>query len=195
MGYVELNRKNTEMLINKTDDAKLDKLKNNRYLIQIEMMSKYVDKNKPLLDIGIRDGAFLGLLEELGFSDLYGVDVYGRSIELLNSRGIDGEVADAQTLDLDKKFDTVMMSHVLEHCPNPDIVLGNVYNHMNDDGILFIEVPIELGDPNPTGKDAHYYNFHSMEDLLGFLSGKWEILDKFSSNVRLKVVARRVNNG
>lgn len=190
--YITLNKKNTELLINISDNDRLAKLKNHRYSIQLDMMSDYIDKNKPLLDIGIRDGAFLEWLKELGFSNLYGVDIYERTIEITRAKGIGCEVADVQYLDLGRKFDVIMMSHVLEHCPDPDIVLKNVYNHLNENGILFIEVPIEQGPPKPTEKDAHYFNFNSFNDMLNLLGDKWSILEKFVSKKRIKVVLRRL---
>lgn len=190
--YITLNKKNTELLINISDADRLNILKKNRYSMQLDMISDYIDKDKPLLDIGIRDGAFLEWLKELGFSDLYGVDVYERTIEITKAKGIDCEVADVQCLDLGRRFDVIVMSHVLEHCPNPDIVLENVYNHLNENGILFIEVPIEQGKPRPTEKDAHYFNFNSFNDMLNLLGNKWSILEKFISKKRIKVVLRRL---
>ncbi len=190
--YIELNKKNTEIIIKETTDAKLKQLKKNRYSIQLAMLSSYVDKSKSLLDIGIRDGAFLVWLEEQGFTDVYGIDIYERSIKIAKSKGIKCEIADVHTMDLGRKFSAVIMSHVLEHCPYPDKVLKNVYNHMNEKGVLFIEVPIEQGDPKPTEKDAHYFNFHSVEELLVLLKDKWEVLEKFATHNRIKIVARRL---
>lgn len=190
--YITLNKKNTELLINISDSDRLAKLRNHRYSIQLDMMSNYIDKDKPLLDIGIRDGAFLEWLKELCFSNLYGVDIYERTIEITRAKGIGCEIADVQCLNLGRQFDVIVMSHVLEHCPNPDIVLENVYNHLNENGILFIEVPVEQGPPRPTEKDAHYFNFNSFNDMLNLLGNKWSILEKFVSKKRIKVVLRRL---
>lgn len=192
--YIELNKKNTEILINKgiKDPSRYERLKKNRYSIQLDMLSKYITKEAYLLDIGIREGAFIEFLMENGYTNLYGIDIYERSIDIARDKGIKCEIMDAQHLDLLFKFDVVVMSHVLEHCPNPDRVLSNVYNHLNNNGVLFIEVPIELGAPKPTKKDAHYYNFHSFNDLLKLLGDKWFVLEKFVSKKRIKVVLRRI---
>lgn len=194
MDYVELNKKNTDILIEKciNDKTRYGRLEKNRYSIQLSMFEKYVDKTKPLLDIGIRDGAFIDFLRRNGFTNLYGVDIYERSVEVARANNIDCEVVDVHYMSLNRRFDTVVMSHVLEHCPDPEKVLDNVYNHMNDDGVLFIEVPVEKGDPKPTEKDAHYFNFHSLTDLLVVLGSRWELLEKFTSEKRIKVVLRRL---
>jgi 2-polyprenyl-3-methyl-5-hydroxy-6-metoxy-1,4-benzoquinol methylase len=192
MDYIELNKKNTDYLIKKTNSKRVDLLIKNRYSIQVSMLSKYIDKNKFVLDIGIRDGAFLKYLKDLGYINLYGVDIYERSIEEANKKGINCEVANAQTLNLNKKFDVVVMSHVLEHCPDPKKVLDNIYNHLNENGILFIEVPIEKGPPKPTEKDAHYFNFENYDVLLNLIEDRWKVLNKKITPKRMKVVLRKI---
>jgi len=194
LDYIELNKKNTESLIKRgiKNPGRYDILKKNRYSIQIEMFSKYIDKNAAILDIGIREGAFLEFLKEKGFNNLYGIDIYEKSIKLAKEKGIKCEIANAQEFSLEKRFDLIVMSHVLEHCPNPASVLNCVYTHLNANGILFIEVPIEMGDPRPTEKDAHYFNFHSFDDMLNLLKNKWAVLEKFVSKKRIKTVLRRL---
>lgn len=192
MDYIELNKKNTDYLIRKTDSKRVDILIKNRYSIQISMISKYIDKNKSILDVGLRDGAFLEYLRQLGYKNLYGIDIYEKTIDITKKKGINCEVADVQNLNLNKKFDAITMSHVLEHCPDPKKVLKNIYNHLNKDGILFIEVPIEQGPPNPTVKDAHYFNFGSYDVLLGLIKNEWEVLNKKISSKRIKVVLRKI---
>jgi 2-polyprenyl-3-methyl-5-hydroxy-6-metoxy-1,4-benzoquinol methylase len=190
--YIDLNKKNTEFLINLTTPKRVELLIKKRYSIQLMMLSNYISKKSSILDIGIRDGAFLKYLKDLGYTNVYGVDVYERSIKEAKKKGIDCEVSDAQRLNLNKKFDVVIMSHVLEHCPDPAKVLSNVYSHLNEKGILFIEVPIEKGPPKPTVKDAHYFNFNSYDDLLFFLKGKWEVLKSKVTRKRIEVVLRRI---
>lgn len=192
MDYIKLNKRNTKLLIDKTNKPRAQKLINNRYSIQYEMFKPHVSKSGQVLDIGVRDGVFLDWLRSMGFINLYGIDIFEESIELLKKKGIEGHIDNAQEFEIDKKFDFVMMSHVLEHCPEPGKVLDRVYEHTNKIAIIFIEVPIEQGDPKPTEKDAHYFNFHSFDDMLKILGEKWEVLDKFVSKKRIKLVARRV---
>lgn len=192
MDYIELNKKNTDFLINKTTPKRESILIKNRYSIQLDMMSKYIKKTDNILDIGIRDGAFLNYLKQLGYKNLYGVDIYERTIEITKEKGIDCEVGNAQTLNLNRKFDVVVMSHVLEHCPDPSEVLKNVYNHLKKEGILFIEVPIEKGSPKPTVKDAHYFNFHSFEDLANMIKNDWIVIKKKVTPKIIKTVLRRI---
>ena len=147
-----------------------------------------------MLDIGIRDGAFLEVLRAKGFVDLYGIDIYEKSVKLGKEKGFNCVVADAHYFKLNKKFGTIVMSHSLEHCPYPNKVIERVYEHLLDDGILFIEVPREEGCPKPTVKDAHYYNFNNMESLLNLFDDGWEILENLiqgKNNCRLKIVVKK----
>ena len=68
------------------------------------------------------------------------------------------------------------------------------FGNKSNNGILFIEVPREEGDPKPTVKDAHYYNFNDMDSLLDLFDDRWEILKKLiqgKNDCRLKIVIRK----
>ncbi|MBK8521168.1 MAG: class I SAM-dependent methyltransferase [Chitinophagaceae bacterium] len=40
-----------------------------------------------------------------------------------------------------RKYDTIIMSHVLEHIENPALVLKKIYNWLADDGVFLVSVP------------------------------------------------------
>jgi 2-polyprenyl-3-methyl-5-hydroxy-6-metoxy-1,4-benzoquinol methylase len=81
----------------------------------------------------------------------------------------------------DKKFDTIVMSHVLEHLSNPVEVLGKIQHWLADDGVFLLSVPnaksihrlvaVEMGllkevhELNQRDKDAGHYRVYDM-DLL-----------------------------
>ncbi len=53
------------------------------------------------------------------------------------------EMYDLHTLDLgEKDFDFVMINQTLEHVYDPILCLANIYEHMSQDGILYINVPV-----------------------------------------------------
>lgn len=192
--YIDMNLKNTKYLMSKNTPERYNRLRKNRYEVQLSIFEKYVDKSEPLLDIGIREGAFLEFLKEKGFKKLYGVDIYKEGVDMAIEKGFPCVVADAHMLNLKKKFSTITMSHVLEHCPYPDRVLECVYDHLIDGGILFIETPREEGDPVPTEKDAHYSNFGTMESLLSLFDDRWEVLENLvqgNRGCRLKIVVKK----
>lgn len=125
--HVKVNRKNTKRIVNKNSSERFKILRANRYNPIIKFISKYVDKNAPLLDIGIREGKFLQVLKEVGFTSIHGIDVYVEGVERANRLGFEAKVADAQDFSFGKKFDTITMSHVLEHCPDIEKTIQNIY--------------------------------------------------------------------
>ena len=40
-----------------------------------------------------------------------------------------------------QKYDSIIMSHVLEHIENPFLILKKIYNWLEDDGIFLVSVP------------------------------------------------------
>jgi 2-polyprenyl-3-methyl-5-hydroxy-6-metoxy-1,4-benzoquinol methylase len=172
MSYIEINRKLTAVLIenNKKQRPDID----DRHNSLVTEVSKYANKNGKLLEIGVREGFLFDTLKQAGFKNLYGIDISPEAIETLHERGYEGHVADAQNFLFDERFDTVIISHCLEHCPEPEKVLENIFNIMNQNGILYVAVPKQKKEPVPT-KWAHYYCFESDTEFLSFFK-KWKIL-------------------
>ncbi len=191
--YIEVNRENARRIISKADKARYKRLEDKRYLPIIDLILKHVNKEAPLLDIGIREGKFLEVLKKSGFKSIYGVDVYIEGVERAKSLGFEAKVADAQNFSLEKKFDAATLSHVLEHCPEPNKVIQNVYdNVLNDDGILYVEVPVQKKEPVPTAH-AHFYCFTSMTELLSFFDkSKWSVVEKLVVGEILKIIIKKL---
>lgn len=177
LNYKEVNIKLTKKLVkermNKNNDGTIK-----RHKKIVEIVSRYVDKKRPLLEIGCREGDLFIQLEKDGFMDLYGIDISSFSIRMLNERRFKGHVADAQK-DFKlrgKKFDTVIISHCLEHMPEPHKVISNIHKCLNENGVLYVEVPKQPKEPIPTPW-GHFFCFSSMEELKGFFDeDKWRLL-------------------
>jgi methionine biosynthesis protein MetW len=122
----------------------------------------------PVLDIGCGDGI---LLEHLRTRNITGngIDISGKAIQICNSRGLSCSQCDiTDKLPFpDMSFRGVIMSDVLEHLFQPDVVLKEVHRVCN--GYLFISVPnfvslaarlqVLLGrvPENNTPRDGHVY--------------------------------------
>jgi len=183
---IELTKKLIEERMNKPNEGTLK-----RHKKIVEILNEYADKSKPLLEIGCREGDLFVLLEKQGFEDLYGVDISPLGIDILHKRGFKGEINDAQDLTINKSYDTIVISHCLEHCPEPSKVIDNVYNIINEGGIFYVEVPEQKKEPVPT-KWSHYYCFSSWDEFYGFFSkDKWELLFKEVKNKNMKGVFKK----
>ncbi len=94
-----------------------------------------------VLDYGCGNGDYLRRLHPHGY-DLTGVEYDPHLIQDLASRNI--SVADIRTIDdrdWAQSFDHISISHVIEHVPDPLIVLQRLYDWLRPGKTLFIEVP------------------------------------------------------
>ncbi|MHA7059253.1 class I SAM-dependent methyltransferase [Aquimarina sp. M1] len=100
------------------------------------------DKEKTaILDIGCGGGALLKKLQKYGFKKLNGIDPYLDQDIISESISIK-KVSIDQLLEDRKKYDVVIMSHVLEHLDDPNQHLQKVKSLLADHGKLIIRVPI-----------------------------------------------------
>ncbi len=92
-----------------------------------------------ILDVGCGNGAALLFLSELGFEDLWGVDLFLPN-EPTCSNGI--RIRKKSIHDLDQRFDIVTLHHSFEHMPDPLEVLCSVRRILSDDGLCLIRIPV-----------------------------------------------------
>ncbi len=113
-----------------------------------------------LLDVGAGGGEFTYVSSQLGFDSAgiepnIGYSNYARDQYQAN-------VKTGQLADINGKFDVITMFHVMEHIPDPIKTFKKLYDLLNEDGFLFIEVPnIESfsQSPNNTFFKAHIHYF------------------------------------
>lgn len=78
---------------------------------------------------------------------------------------------DLHTFTLDKKFDFVMINQTIEHLCDPIRAIKNLYNHLNDGGIFYANVP---ANNIPHSEPYHFYTgitpvgLGAMTKLAGF---------------------------
>lgn len=84
-----------------------------------------------VLDIGSGEG------EHKRFLEYFGKEVY--SVDILKDADYVGDFMDVE---LDRQFDVVWCSHVLEHQRNVGLFLDKIFNSLSEDGILAITVPV-----------------------------------------------------
>lgn len=97
-------------------------------------------KGKAILDFGCGNGGFLELVtRQEAASRVVGIDLDKESVGYIRSRNI--ECYDNILNVPDVKFDIVFLFHVIEHLTNPEKVLGTLFEHMADNGVIIIETP------------------------------------------------------
>jgi SAM-dependent methyltransferase len=70
-----------------------------------------------------------------------GVDVDAVGIGALRAKGYNVEHADAQTMDLGRRFDTIVAGETIEHLENPGQFLRNLRRHARPGGVLILSTP------------------------------------------------------
>jgi len=132
--------------------------------------------HKSILDIGCGSGYFLDFGQRRGWSCM-GIEpslgAYNHAkrfgYELINS------VFSKDLLE-NKKFDVIHMNQVLEHVPNPELLLLELKNFLNKEGIVCITVPNEFSTlqnllhekedfPQWWLSPPHHLNYFSVESL------------------------------
>jgi 2-polyprenyl-3-methyl-5-hydroxy-6-metoxy-1,4-benzoquinol methylase len=107
---------------------------------------KYCKKDDTILDIGCAGGAFLQILQENGFSNLYGMDLSVKNLNNVKTKEINPihETITNRNFCAQKekqKFSMITMFHVLEHIYDLDLALSNISSLLKPNGFLLIEVP------------------------------------------------------
>lgn len=96
------------------------------------IIADFLHRGETLLDIGCGEGAGLGYLSEKAGIEGHGVDISSVAIDIAAQRGLNVAVADAMSPDfkLTREYDTVLISEVLEHVAEPELLLRNVRHHI-----------------------------------------------------------------
>ncbi len=176
MSYIEKNIELTKELVLERKENGIDEGTVKRHKEIIRIFTQFANSGK-LLEIGVREGFLFDHLLDSDF-ELHGFDISEEAIKRFYERGhTNGYVDDAQNFKTEIKFDVIVISHCLEHCPEPNKVVDCMYDALSENGIVYIEVPIQPKEPVPTPW-MHYYCFSSMGDLLSFFDGRWEVLYK-----------------
>lgn len=153
----------------------------------VKIIRKYKPSGK-ILDVGCGQGFFLGYAKK--YFDTSGLDVSVYCIKESKCRThLDNLlVCDATSLSYKSgSFDIVTCFDLLEHLPNPELALKEIYRVLKNEGILIIRVP-NISSIGATLKkeewfgcrDKSHLSLLSNEEWLGLLEGcGFKILEVF----------------
>lgn len=146
-------------------------------------------KGNNLFEIGSGEGFLLEKFEKNGFN-VSGIEPSKINIQIINNKLKEGKCENkfVEDISFSKKFDIIIMSHVLEHLINNKEILCNMKNGLVDNGILFIEVPNcqhtkTLDHSVQTQPHMFHFSKHSLQKLLE--NSGFEVLcaDTFTAEV------------
>lgn len=111
----------------------------------LDEMIKKTNKNARILDIGCGQGVFLMGLRDMGFKNIYGIDLDQQAVDFCVKNGLNVKRMNCMDLNtLEEKFDFISMNHVLEHLKKDDVIpmIKHIFdNLLKKTGLLFISVP------------------------------------------------------
>lgn len=110
-----------------------------------ERIAEHISRDDArILDVGTGYGHVLHALgERFPASNRLAIEYSDAAVDHLRSIGIEVEVAPVEAVleHLDREFDIIALSHVLEHLLEPVRVLELLRARLAPDGVLYIEVP------------------------------------------------------
>ncbi len=129
------------------------------------------DKDLAILDIGCGLGQTLGYLKKKGFTNLFGIDINDESIDICKKNGLAVEMVNDTrefALKSGKKFDRIIMSHVLEHIRKEDMIdtLVHIKKYLLKEGGVFL-----LMVPNAQSYTGSYWRYEDFTHNILFTSG------------------------
>ena len=128
------------------------------------------DDRGSVLDLGTRDGWALDVYGKLGWKDRQGVEYSRPATRYAQSMGrtvIEGDMR--QLPYADAAFGLVSSIHSLEHVPQPERAVSEMFRVCKDGGYIFIVVPCEAVTKDP----AHYTCWPDNSALLASLTA-WQ---------------------
>ena len=112
------------------------------YLRKIFYINPVVKEFKGyVLDIGCGAGIFVKNYS----GPSLGIDAHENNVKICQEKRIDAIKADANSFIQENTFDTVLLSHVLEHLARPSRVLENAYMSTKRSGRIIIVLPCLKG--------------------------------------------------
>jgi len=99
------------------------------------------NKTASIVDIGCAKSEVLRSLQNLGFSNLTGIDPSVKNVEYLKNKGINGIHGTINVIDTSRQYDIVLFLAVLEHIRDLHQTLDTLYAVTAINGMIIVSVP------------------------------------------------------
>ncbi len=144
-----------------------------------------------ILDIGSGVAYCLSLFKSIGWETL-GIDPSAKCSE------ISKEIYDIEVVTgffdkryfLDKgPYDVIILSHVVEHLIEPNILIRDIYDLLSPDGLIYIEVPNLLKPYVPIGyfmfEHLNYFTHRTLTSLLGINNFEPDKIEDYDNSAEI----------
>lgn len=168
--YIKFNVEKTERLIQKIGkDKTYTRLKKANKMNTWRFVKGQINRKWDILDIGCRDGMWLDILKSNNYKKLQGMDVSEKALDMARKKGHNVLNGDAHELPFpDESFNFVSIIHTLEHCPDVEKVMREIYRVLKPNGRILVVVPLQKKEKVPTVW-AHYHCFSKTREVSNLL--------------------------
>lgn len=110
-----------------------------------KILSKYIEPDSKILDIGCGDGTVIEYLSKNNKTkEIIGIDISKRAVDYVKNKGYEVYELDVLSDNFNKflenkKFDYIIITEVLEHIQEPERVMADIKNHFTKS--VFISIP------------------------------------------------------
>ncbi|OGI20837.1 MAG: hypothetical protein A3B68_09915 [Candidatus Melainabacteria bacterium RIFCSPHIGHO2_02_FULL_34_12] len=117
-------------------------LKDIQFLMLASKISKHLEKNSKILEIGYGNGQLLSTIQKKGYKNLYGTDFTDENSEVLLKKRIKVATSNIEErFPFNESFDVIIMNNVIEHFSNPKKVLKICKEHLSENGKIILITP------------------------------------------------------
>lgn len=102
-------------------------------------IKKHITPNR-VLEVGCGAGGILSVFQD-NRCEVLGLDFDDDYLDIARSKQIPVIKGSIDSLNKKDKYDLIILSHVLEHIIDPSVFLRKLSGHLNEGGVLYIEVP------------------------------------------------------
>lgn len=108
-------------------------------------ISRYINKNSKILEIGCGSAQLLLAFKQLGYEKLYGSDFTNKAFPDVKEKGIKLKASNIEYSfpfnETNETFDVIIMNNVFEHFLNPVQVIQNCKNNLSNNGKIILITP------------------------------------------------------
>lgn len=173
-----------------TAQSKIIENNNFTYRHLIGAIEDYLKPGMTILDIGCGAGTLDFYLANKGYN-ITGVDISKSAIKScittaknLGLKNTSFKVIDFPSEKLNKKFDFIILTEVIEHLENDKLAINRIYSMLNQNGLLFLSTPLKSAPLNKLGltkkfdKEVGHLRRYDKQELINMLRDeKFEIIN------------------
>lgn len=112
---------------------------------RFERICSCVPSFSSMFDIGCGYGFWMKYCRDKGI-EVKGIDLSPETVEYaVKTLRLDARVASLEEYAFDRRYDVMVMCDILEHIGEPNAQLKKIRESLNDNGVLFVQVPNLLG--------------------------------------------------